>query len=253
LQIQTHNHWKSTIAHLCLSYAALAVATSMAQAQTYYYRPATTRSYPATMAGTTAAPVYYVPSGYSNQTTWYSYTPQYYQVKYTSPTYQASYTPQTYQATYSQPTYITQATQPAATGPQYVQTSYVQESAQPAATTAVATAPAATAPVATAPVGDAYGFTAWLNATRAAYGLAAVGYDPNLESWAAMNSAQQASSGLGHFVMGPARRQNSAMGGFPGIESMWMASPAHRAALLDPSIQWIGIAVYGAYWTFNAY
>ena len=93
----------------------------------------------------------------------------------------------------------------------------------------------------------------WLNATRASYGLSAVGYDPNLENWAAMNSAQQASRGIGHFVMGPARRQNSAMGGFPGIESMWMASPAHRAALLDPSIQWVGIAAYGAYWTFNAY
>lgn len=100
---------------------------------------------------------------------------------------------------------------------------------------------------------DAYGFTAWLNGVRAQYGLPAVGYDPNLESWAAMNSAQQATSGIGHFVMGPARRQNSAMGGFPGIESMWMASPAHRAALLDPSIQWIGISCVGAYWTFNAY
>ena len=109
------------------------------------------------------------------------------------------------------------------------------------------------APAATAPAGDPYGFTAWLNATRAAYGLPAVGYDPNLESWAAMNNSQQASSGIGHFVMGPARRQNSAMGGFPGIESMWMASPAHRAALLDPTIRWIGIAGYGAYWTFNAY
>jgi uncharacterized protein YkwD len=32
-----------------------------------------------------------------------------------------------------------------------------------------------------------------------------------------------------------------------------MGSPAHRAALLDPTIQWIGIAAYGAYWTFNAY
>jgi uncharacterized protein YkwD len=103
------------------------------------------------------------------------------------------------------------------------------------------------------PTADPYGFTAWLNATRAAYGLPAVGYDPNLASWAAMNSAQQAVSGLGHFVMGSARRQNSAAGSFPGIESMWMASPAHRAALLDPSIQWIGIAASGAYWTFNAY
>jgi uncharacterized protein YkwD len=124
-----------------------------------------------------------------------------------------------------------------------------QQTSQPA----TATAPAATAPATTAPAGDPYGFTAWLNATRTAYGLPAVGYDPNLESWAAMNNSHQASQGIGHFVMGPARRQNSAMGGFPGVESMWMASPAHRAALLDPTIRWIGIAAYGAYWTFNAY
>ena len=140
-------------------------------------------------------------------------------------------------------------------GTPVIQTSYVAP--QPAQ---AAAAPSlrghrrttATAPAPTAPAGDAYGFLSWLNATRAAYGLPAVGYDPNLESWAAANSAQQASRGIGHFVMGPARRQNSAMGGFPGIESMWMASPAHRAALLDPTIQWIGIAAYGAYWTFNA-
>jgi uncharacterized protein YkwD len=102
-------------------------------------------------------------------------------------------------------------------------------------------------------MGSAADFLGWINGVRGQYGLPAVGYDPNLESWAAMNSAQQASSGIGHFVMGPARRQNSAMGGFPGIESMWMASPAHRAALLDPTIRWIGIASYGAYWTFDAY
>jgi uncharacterized protein YkwD len=100
---------------------------------------------------------------------------------------------------------------------------------------------------------DPYGFTNWLNNTRAAYGLPAVGYDPNLESWASQNNAQQAAYGMGHFVMGPARRQNAAVGGFPGIESMWMASGGHRAALLDPTIRWIGIAAYGAYWTFNAY
>lgn len=95
-------------------------------------------------------------------------------------------------------------------------------------------------------------FLNWLNGVRASYGLGAVGYDPNLESWAAVNNDQQAARGLGHHVMGPARRQNSAMGGFPGIESMWMASPAHRAALLDPTISWIGIAGAGAWWTFNA-
>ena len=58
---------------------------------------------------------------------------------------------------------------------------------------------------------------------------------------------------MGHFVMGPARRQNSAMGHYSSIGAMWMASPPHRAALLDPSIRWIGIAGMGSYWTFNAY
>ena len=52
--------------------------------------------------------------------------------------------------------------------------------------------------------------------------------------------------------MGPARRQNSAMGAFANIGAMWMNSPAHRAALLDPTIRSIGIAGLGAYWTFNA-
>jgi uncharacterized protein YkwD len=104
-----------------------------------------------------------------------------------------------------------------------------------------------------APAGDAYGFTTWLNATRASYGLPAVGYDPNLEAWGQQNNAQQNARGMGHFVMGPARRQNSAMGHYASIGAMWMASPAHRAALLDPSIRAIGIAGMGAYWTFNAY
>jgi uncharacterized protein YkwD len=99
---------------------------------------------------------------------------------------------------------------------------------------------------------DPFGFVSWLNATRASYGLGPVGHDANLSNWAAMNNNQQMAYGLGHFVMGPARRQNSAMGaGFPG--AMWMGSPAHSAALLDPTITWIGIAAAGAYWTFNAY
>jgi len=100
---------------------------------------------------------------------------------------------------------------------------------------------------------DPYGFTQWLNATRASYGLPAVGYDPNLSNWAAVNNAQQNARGIGHYVMGPARRQNSAMGGFSSIGQMWMNSPAHRAALLDPTIRWIGIAGSGLYWTFNAF
>jgi hypothetical protein len=104
-----------------------------------------------------------------------------------------------------------------------------------------------------APAGDPYGFTAWLNGVRASYGLGAVGYDPNLAAWANANNAQQQARGIGHFVMGPARRQNSAMGHYASIGAMWMASPAHQAALLDPTIRWIGIAGMGAYWTFNAY
>lgn len=104
-----------------------------------------------------------------------------------------------------------------------------------------------------APTGDPYGFTAWLNATRASYGLPPVGFDPNLATWAAANNSQQQYRGLGHFVMGPARRQNAAMGHYASIGGMWMASPAHRSALLDPTIRWIGIAGLGAYWTLNAY
>jgi uncharacterized protein YkwD len=136
--------------------------------------------------------------------------------------------PGTAQATAVQPT--TYVTQPAAV-------------AQPAATQTVAAVAA----------GDPYGFVNWLNATRAQYGLRAVGYDPNLAAWAASNNAQQSSRGLGHFVMGPARRQNSAMGNYASIGAMWMGSPAHRAALLDPTISFVGIAGAGAYWTFNAY
>ena len=102
------------------------------------------------------------------------------------------------------------------------------------------------------PTGDPYGFTAWLNGVRASYGLAPVGYDPSLSGWAAQNNSHQASRGIGHFVMGPARRQNSAMGDYASIGAMWMGSAAHRAALLDPTIRFIGIAGFGAYWTFNA-
>ncbi len=160
---------------------------------------------------------------------------------------------------YTAPTYTYQTTQPTqdvqqpAAPPYYYQAGYAgvaTSEAAPAAATYAAAPATAAAPAAS--YGDPYGFTAWLNGIRASYGLGAVGFDPNLASWAAMNNDQQAARGLGHHVMGPARRQNSAMGGFPGIEAMWMASPAHRAALLDPTITWIGIAGAGAWWTFNA-
>jgi hypothetical protein len=123
--------------------------------------------------------------------------------------------------------------------------------AEPAKTETAAPAVAQTAPA--APACDPYGFTPWLNGVRAQYGLPAVGYDPNLESWAAVNNSHQNSRGLGHFVMGSARRQNSAMGNFASIGSMWLGSPAHASALLDPTITYIGLSGSGSYWTFNAY
>jgi uncharacterized protein YkwD len=197
------------------------------RAQTYYYYPASAPAAPAATPTTTVAPSGYWGRDQANQVVWYSYAPQYYQVANTTQApqtyYSTQYYPTTYQAETAQPTYATQPAQP---------TTYQA----PAADT-----------------GDAYGFLGWLNATRASYGLSAVGYDANLTNWAAMNNNQQAARGMGHFVMGPARRQNAAMGAFANIGSMWMNSPAHRAALLDPTITAIGIAGLGAYWTFNAY
>lgn len=153
-------------------------------------------------------------------------------------------------ATAQQPAYPVQnrvAYRPAATyaaqpQPQPAQVQY----AQPAANGYGYTQPAQGG-------GDPNGFLAWLNSTRAQYGLPAVGWDQNLCNWAAQNNAQQNARGMGHHVMGPARRQNSAMGSASSIGSMWMNSPAHRAALLDPTIRFIGLAGSGAYWTFNAY
>lgn len=153
--------------------------------------------------------------------------------------YRVAYRPAYTGYTYSQPAQT-----------QYAQPTYTyQQPQQPRYTYAQPTQPQQ----ATATSGDPYGFVSWLNSTRAQYGLPAVGYDPNLAAWAAQNNAQQNARGLGHYVMGPARRQNSAMGGYGSIGSMWMNSPAHRAALLDPSIRMIGLAGAGAYWTFNAY
>lgn len=96
---------------------------------------------------------------------------------------------------------------------------------------------------------DPAGFLGWLNGYRASRGLRPVGWDPGLAAEAAANNAQQRRRGLGHFFMGSARRQNSAMGGDPA--AMWAASPAHNSALLDPSVTLLGLAGDGAYWTAN--
>jgi uncharacterized protein YkwD len=205
-----------------------------ARAQTYYYYPASVPAAPGVTPGTAMAPTGFWRGNRANQLAWYTYSPQYYQPSYTTQAPQTYYTPQ-----YAPTTYQTEA----------APVVYAAQPAQPTVNQAVPT----TTVAATAESGDAYGFLGWLNATRASYGLPAVGYDANLSNWAAMNNDQQAARGMGHFVMGPARRQNAAMGAFANIGSMWMNSPAHRAALLDPTITAIGIAGLGAYWTFNAY
>lgn len=93
------------------------------------------------------------------------------------------------------------------------------------------------------------GFLAWLNSYRASRGLHALAWDQELANWAASNNAQQRVRGIGHFVMGPARRQNAAMGA--NYAGMWAASPAHNAALLDPSVRSVGLASDGTYATAN--
>lgn len=97
------------------------------------------------------------------------------------------------------------------------------------------------------------GFVGELNALRARYGLPGVGEDANLAAWANFNNGYQSARGMGHFVMGPARRQNVAWtpNGVSPL-ALWQTSPPHRAALLDPTIRVIGIATLGVYWTFNA-
>ena len=162
----------------------------------------------------------------------------YYVPRYTVPAPVAGY--QTMQNTVNAAVTYWTGQQPVPAAPAAPQPAAAQPAAAPAAQPAAAT-------------GDPYGFTAWLNGIRAQYGLAPVAYDANLSAWANMNNAQQNSYGLGHHVMGPARRQNSAIGNAASIGAQWLASPPHAAALLDPSIRVIGIAGMGAYWTFNAY
>jgi uncharacterized protein YkwD len=104
-------------------------------------------------------------------------------------------------------------------------------------------------------------FLSWLNATRAQYGLPAVSWDEGLAGWAQQNNQQQVArdrggfgSGLGHWTMGAARRQNAGWNYRDAREAgaSWMTSPGHRAALLDPTIRRIGLARMGSYWTYDA-
>jgi uncharacterized protein YkwD len=251
--------WTSTVVRLWIGCVAFATLSAGAQAQTYYYYPSSVTSVPTVARGATVAPTYYyVQPTYQYQVAPTRYAPQYYQTVYAPQYYQQAPAPQYYQTAYQtqSPQYYQTAYQ--TQSPQYYQTAYQTQTpqasndAQIAQSSGVPVAQSTDTPVAPSS-GDPYGFTGWLNSVRASYGLSAVGYDANLSSWAAENNNHQAARGMGHYVMGSARRQNSAMGSFANIGSMWMNSPAHRAALLDPTITAIGIAGLGAYWTFNAY
>lgn len=98
----------------------------------------------------------------------------------------------------------------------------------------------------TTTTGDPYGFTNWLNGIRGQYGLGAVVWDTNLANAAIINS----SYGYGH-IYRYGRRQNAGQGALQTILLMWMASPAHRAALLDPSITHVGLGQSGNIFTFE--
>jgi uncharacterized protein YkwD len=244
LEINTYTSTAlKTVVRLGFGCMAVLMTAVTADAQTTYYYPSLVTSTPGVATGTTAAPTYYYRRGlFGRRYVTTGYSMPYYQATNSPPPQQAATTPpQDAPANQNPPPSQPQPAQTASNS-QVIPTSYTTSDPKPTATTAAASTDA----------GDPYGFTSWLNATRAAYGLPAVGHDPNLSSWAAENNNHQAARGIGHFVMGPARRQNSAFGSVSNIGAMWMGSPAHRAALLDPTIRWIGIAGLGAYWTFNA-
>ncbi len=92
-----------------------------------------------------------------------------------------------------------------------------------------------------------------INAVRAGAGLHALVYDANLAGWAAENNGQQAWRGMGHFVMGPASRQNAAWGSstIQGVMSQWIGSAGHLAGFLDPTINASGGSFDGRFWTWN--
>jgi uncharacterized protein YkwD len=101
--------------------------------------------------------------------------------------------------------------------------------------------------------GDSLGFVAWLNGQRTSVGLSPVMWNEGMANAAAINNSYQVIYGIGHHAMAGARRQNaSASMEYPALLYAWLASPGHRSALLDPTIQWVGIAFSGVYVTFSA-
>ncbi len=89
-----------------------------------------------------------------------------------------------------------------------------------------------------------------VNVERTRHGLHSLAHEPSLAAWAAENNRY----GFGHTIMGPAHRQCAAWGQRTIGEAVgaWMASPAHRAALLAYDVTHCGGAFDGSVWTWNA-
>lgn len=95
---------------------------------------------------------------------------------------------------------------------------------------------------------DPYFFGAWLNFQRQSRGLGPLAYDANLASIAAANSSR----GFGHHGLHRGR-ENVGMGALGTVQSMWLSSPLHAAALFDPGVTRYGVACVGNVWTYCAY
>lgn len=96
--------------------------------------------------------------------------------------------------------------------------------------------------------GSGGGIVAQINQLRASRGLGPVSWDGGLASEATRNSQ----IGFGHAYMGSARRQNSAISSSPSQAfGQWMGSPAHLAAMLDPSVSRVGLGNVGGTYTLN--
>lgn len=186
LQTRSHNSgWMNTVVRVGIGCVAFVATTVVAEAQTYYYYPTSGTSAPTVTSDSTSTPTYYYRRGWFGRRVWTHYSPQSYQTTYTPQYYQQANAPQTAQQTeVSQTPAATQVipvsySANAITGTAALASETTAASAGTETAAAIAATESTAAPAAT---GDPYGFIGWLNSTRAAYGLPAVGYDPNLSS-----------------------------------------------------------------------
>lgn len=102
---------------------------------------------------------------------------------------------------------------------------------------------------------DPWGFLSALNSTRAQHGLAALRYDANLSQWAADNCRIMTSVKVsGHYSLGDRSFWQVALYGAvdaPTAVLVFMGSPSHRNALLQPGVTIAGVWFDGSSWTAN--